>query len=421
MTREASDDSTTPSTIERKNSSSETPSATIVEAELRRQILWSLGQGRPIYLDRFGLLYKRSTRSLSRLLCNQDSQLALREEEKHLLCFEKCAEITSYHRERFPNLIESTELAARIFSQLQPTLSLEWPIRRLEVGVRSFARALKHDVVTNGWSNRLGELGKLYAIHNRQGHGFADWFAGSDIFLAGAYEWIEKAAPWRIFDCPLIDDPKEILEAAVGPCIAQRNLNLEQELLKLGYEFNPTALADVPAEMPIDIFRSQDKEQLVFSTNGLRHLGVSQSSQLCSRTELVVQVAADKTGIPDWPLHMLALGWMLLICRKSRSLKSGSAIAVEAPSSAQKLAANIQGIISTKYSRIPYSVASRTGSFSFINLAAVTTDELRLAQRLSSDVLIDILSARGLDQTSKPNRSSVLSRSSFGLIGQNIH
>lgn len=79
---------------------------------LQDTIRYFLSRDVPVYLDQFGILFPR-TRTSDRSY-QRDAQLIVRKEFNRTIEFEKCSNLSKFHRDTYTGLIELKELSQRV-------------------------------------------------------------------------------------------------------------------------------------------------------------------------------------------------------------------------------------------------------------------------------------------------------------------
>lgn len=379
---------------------------------LSRAVLQFISQDISVYLEGFGIIIpdilsqQRVKHVADRVFVQMETFRTLR--------FEKCGDLVAFHREKFGTIVETKEVCEIMYQQLT-----RWPERELRTLTRGLIQNLRSDVVTNGHSNMLAELGEFFALHNRQGASLLDWFAGSDIFIRSSYRQTLVVEPSRTMPRPTLHSSWEILEAAYGPpaCILQ--LDLIKELGELGYDQETLTQSLAPADrtIPVGVFvRLESPQALIYATDGLRRLAADSAPGKLG-SELVFQLGLAYTDgafsvIPDWPLRPLTLGWILIQSSRSKSLKPGAGLACGSqliPHSDSEL----ESVFTTQFAPVRTEQLSTCGEFAFINIVGITADEATAAAKHSAEYLLKLLEYKELDQHTKPARSSIVARSFF--------
>ena len=377
---------------------------------------------RPVYLDGFGFCIPTLQAETATQIFADN--LYLREETIRSLEFEKCAELTAFHRTKFPKLVEPKELCAKVYTKLPFPFSRSWAPRELSRLLSALIDQVRMEVIGAGFSTRLINLGTFYALHNRQGSTPRDWFAGADIFLCRSFRQTTRASAWRAVSAPVLQDAWELLEAAYGPAVAKLNLNLRKELTELGYD--QRELKPDLSVVPVAVFFERSATDsscgtLVYCTNGLRQTGIKNSREKTG-IEFVFQLPiSEESGkvprakeVPLWPLRPLTLGWILIQGRKSGTVKPGTALSCGVPL-VKQFDSEITTVFTTQFSRARQLQKSSEGDFSYVNLVGITEEELQVAEHSGADLLLDLLKHKKLDQSTKSTRSSVTIKSCFSV------
>jgi len=378
----------------------------ILARELVSAVFFFAERGESVYLDGLGLLQPlQKTRNVVHEL---DGACAIREERSLVLAFEKCLELTSFHRRRSAPLVEQKELARRVHPRLPIELNLRWPEQAVRRRLAGLIKHVAYETVVNGSCSQLSALGVFYALHNRQGATLQDWCAGADIFMRSSYRQGLALGGVRIFEPPVYQDAWEPLRAAFGDPVSIFSLQLREELAALGYELNDGT--ETP-DLPVAVFESAP-HTVTYCTEGLRNAAFSRGSQ--SGRELVFQVPV-KNGepLPQWPSRALALGWILLWSSRTGSVGWGVGVGCGLPL-CERPPSRLSLVFTTAFAPLRQRARCAAGAFTYMNLLGITEAEAAVARRHSPEHLVALLEHRELDQVTKPNRPCLVSRS--GLL-----
>ena len=405
----------------------------IIASCLSKAILRFTSNGRPVFLKEFGIVLCKKQKTQRSSVYKNSS--VVRTILKQTLDFQKCGELTSYHNEKFPNLVEEAELARVIYANLPMSLAIQWDFNILRSLLRGLIETIKHETITLGRCKRLPELGEFLSLHNRQGDKLSDWFAGADIILHSTFEDILECQNCNVFERPTVQNAWEIFEAMYGKPIHIFSLSIEDELKKIGYELPQTELAkenSKPFKIAIFDHKAGQNHQLVYCSDGLRNLALQNTSRNKSKhvfgNELVFQVAYDNDFresakndnnihddivLPDWPRRVLALGWILMFEAATKTLKVGSGLSIGVPFCGKALNSHLTTAFATPLNSCGGEMLSNEGAFHYMNLLAISEEEAKFAETVSPHHLLYLLSHRKLDQVTKIGRASILSKTSY--------
>jgi hypothetical protein len=391
-------------------------------AEFNRAIVDSIAEliraGFPVYLEGLGIL--TSTIETQTRTYVVGSELRSRTEESVVLGFEKSREITAYHREQFPRLIDTKDLTPAVHAALPPEIGVRLSVREVRRRITSLARAIRESLTQRGFSDALAPLGELYALHNRQGESANDRFAGADIFMNSRFSPRLKVSEAHRRERPILENGWELCAAAYGTPLEKLELNLARELKSLGYTLSAADEAKflTTRTIPVAVFQTgvvDGRPNLLYVTEGVRRLARSEGRP--SGNELTFQLSVaypeergGKLAIPEWPTRALTLGWLLVLSSRSRTIKAGTGFAAEVPL-IPDCDTELSAIFSTPYRPIRSPQLDREGEFTFVNLVGITAAEADLTHRAGGEHLLTLLNHRGLDQVTKPTRSSITARS----------
>lgn len=393
--------------------------------ELNVAIVTYLEFNIPVYLDGLGIVIpKISTQEKSH--CWHD-KLVVRSETLRSVNFEKCYELTTFHREQYPGVIESRELAKRIYPRLPLPMSVEWGEKKARRAIKGLIAAIKEEIVLTGSSGQLGTIGDFFALHNRQGDNPKDWYAGSDIFLDPFYEDVLDLGPSRIGEVPVFPDAWEPLSAMLGEPIATFTVNIRDELFKLGYE--APALIDRTEhgrdQIRLAVYVSDGREpgegsSLVYCTDGLRETAYKHGHstgceivfQLPVSSSEVEKLRAAEMEVPRWAARPICMGWLLLSTSSAKQLTIGSGLSCGHPI-CDSAHTELNTVFVTHFGRLSAVQQTETGAFTYQNVIGITDDEARVAKLYSPEHLITLLRYKKLDQLTKRKRSSIVARTNL--------
>ncbi|MFN9109323.1 MAG: hypothetical protein ACK5XN_04530, partial [Bacteroidota bacterium] len=102
----------------------------VISSSLGRLIESILRSGQAIFLEGLGVIFPETSSIHKSYVV--DDRLAIRKENTVALNFEKCVELLSLHRERFGYVVESRELAARLYPSLPLLMQLRISVDQLK-------------------------------------------------------------------------------------------------------------------------------------------------------------------------------------------------------------------------------------------------------------------------------------------------
>ncbi|MCI5066506.1 hypothetical protein MRY87_12350 [bacterium] len=413
----------------------------LLRISLNEAMVHFLSLGKVVYLEKLGLFIPKSSRE--RVSHQLGEDCVIRTETKLRISFEKCSELIPYHRERYPEIVETPELSRFIYARLPLHQQTVWSEKVTRRFVRGLNRVIRDEVIVDGFSHQLSEVGELFALHNRQGDNPDDWFAGADLLLRPLLVVPLEAEIQSRRPQPALTSSWELLEAGLGTPLAQFQIDLAEELEALGYD-RSTFTSMISGEQRIlrigtFLRKEGEKTRIIFCTDGLREGSLSRNESQSSSadedlsigSELVIQLPSqnifreeeslsqDELGRACssalLPRRMLTLGWILLQSSPDKAVPFGCGLSAEAPldSHSSQL---LTGIFSTPYRLIPLSQKylredGRTGWFQYVNIVGVTEDELRFSQLRSPQHLLSLLSCKDRDQLTLVRRKSIFLKS----------
>jgi nucleoid DNA-binding protein len=375
---------------------------------LERVILDSLSRGSAVYLEGFGIVFPEiRSRTVVETL---NTKLCTRIEGQRAAQFEKCYDLIQLHRDRFGSILEGRQLHNAILKQLAVQGISERDIQRT---LRTFIKNLRDDVVCNGYSVALPNVGRFLVLHNRQGATTGDWFAGADIFLQSSYRHTLMSGTPIFSNRPTLNNSWDAVGGKLGKPIKIYDLELDAALQPLAVA--PTAISERALKPRIAAFAQQvdDVTRFTFITDGMRLLGGCKSG---IGTEFIFsfeQRFGDWTFQTEEIIEMarrpLSLGWLLAAGAEEDSLKVGTCLECSSkifPKSSGDLTAVI--CLAPMLAQNLHTTSDR--QFRFLQLLGITGDEAQVCERIGFNHLSALLEYRGVHQITKPNRSSMISR-----------
>jgi hypothetical protein len=386
----------------------------------------AIQNNRAVYLDSFGIIFPEIITRTRRE--DGSKSFSLIQEEVRIPQFEKCTDLVSFQRQRFPDIIEGKiffeDVAERIsfFIKLRP--------KKLERYIRGLIALVRYEVIAYGHSNRLSQFGQFLALHNRQGATEKDWLSGADIFVKSEVEYPVSSKILGDFVPPILGSAWEPFEAIADKAFSLFSIRPEDEVAELGLG---DLLKDVNSANPIvevAAYRIEAgaSKKIIFVTNGLRVAGsriVSKdgSSAAAVGSELVFQVELSSVDldsldeIRNYARGPLSLGWLMMNLSKEKSLQIGIGISSKIPLW-PNLPANFRSILTTNCSYLPRFQISIEGRFNYVSLVMLHPDEAQAVAELGSEPVLQLLKRRGADQVNRESRISVFGRT--GRLSKNL-
>lgn len=388
------------------------------EAALSTALLEWANQSVPVYLERLGILVTTDCSTTRTRIA--DDHAIIQEEMRRKLSLEKCLELTRFHRERYPNIVETPELARRVSEILSEGNGAK-PTRSMQASLRSYWRAVCREVIVSGSCDWLPAIGTFYALHNRQGEAYKDWFAGADLFLKSDNRFLEHSiGRTRVVRRPVLRNAWRALESTLGSPIKTFAVDAAELLRGWGYD---TSSIESEDKLRIAIFRAQEHGHpgsLIYCTDGMRSLSLGHRHPYAqpgpgAGAELVLQTplnssepssASPTLQLPLWPLKPLAAAWLMAQERRPKSLRAGDATELDhLDDSAPTLH---PGLLLTQSNLASGELLSPEGPFRLLNLVGITTGEIELITSRSIEHLLALLARRGLDQSYQLRRSCLV-------------
>lgn len=378
-----------------------------------------LCEGSALYLDRIGIFYwAQEDRAVNH---DHENTILVQRVQVKKLCFEKCSELVSFQRERFDRLIETSVLCERVYAAIPVQHQRHWEPRYFSALIRTTLRLLREELVVEGYTRQLGNIGDLFAVHNRQGHSIEDWYAGCDIIVANPPEKVVQASHPKAYEAPVLESSWEPLSCAFGEPIGEFVVSIPHQLSSLGFdgEAIEKETSDHERSVAVAVFEgpsTSERKVYIYCTEGLRKLGYRSSPEGEKvGAELTVQVEdTNETGpeLPRWPLRAIALGWALLRSSRGCFLRPGSGMSAELPLLLER--PHFRTILSAPFEHLSYRQLCGEGAFWFVNITIVRDDEARFAEIHTPERLLALLRSRGYDQLSRPTRRSILGAAPVG-------
>lgn len=406
----------------------------LLRAQIIEALLYFLTRDQPVFLERFGILYP--TRAMRKRTETHKNKNFLLNEKIRKADFEKCADLTDYHRKSFPKIVETPLLAKRIYAQLPLENQSKWSEKTVAAYLRTLIAAIRDEVAIDGFSSQLAPVGTFYALHNRQGIQVEDWFAGADIFVTSQYKDTLFAKEPRAYPRPILKNPAEPFEALHGEPLRTLRLDIRSELILLGYEHvDETDYEET--EIGIDIFYNSLNNSLIACSEGFRKLSQDVAKENSQQTgtgekpissEVVFQLA--KTDILTKAnirliRRVFTLAWMLVQGRPSKTLRPGLALCSERPlyDSSTRIHKNqneIVGILATVFEPIQLVQETAETEFRYINVAGITAEEMKVAELYSADRLTQLLRFKRYHQLTNLSRPSVTHRTGLLQVTESV-
>ncbi len=366
-------------------------------------------QNLPVYLEGLGILLP-TTSSCTRAVV-AGGQFALQPELVRSVSFEKCYDLTSFHRDRYPQIVETRQLADEIWPRVPR--ALHWEKRDVQRFLRGFCQLIKEEVVLYGRASPFDSLGHLYALHNRQGTTLADWFAGADIFLEASYERLLRSDPPRYVERPVLRDAWELLEAHYGAPVCCMEVDVAAELTRLHADEALVAAAHgvrFPLAVFTDHLQQSAARRYIFASEGMRRIGLQLPREFVFQLTTTANAYTDDP--PSWPTSLFALVWTLLYGAKGGAIHAGAGLC--AGGALDGGASSISTIFLTPFTRVPTVQQTDGGDFAYLNILGITSEEARVAERRSPQHLLALLRHRTIDQWTAMSRTSLLQKAHFG-------
>jgi hypothetical protein len=363
--------------------------------------------GRHVLLEGFGIILVSEDEETKAY--NSNFYTIIRNEKVRKLDFEKCLHFEKADQSLFPCIVKTAELAKMCHLALPSDLNIRWSENNIKKLLRCLIKLIKEELIHTGYSYALPAIGNLYAIHNRQGFSIDDWYAGADIFLDNSYRKVIDFSEQTWHNTPTYTSCIEPLETAFGRIHAHTSLNLDKELVKLGFEIDPEEPSHNIIKKPIKIyaFKNEASNSYIFCTQG-----IANNESMNHHAELVWQI--NKEQHLDQTLEsyltlvkqIFTLGWILLISAKKEANLVGASITADF-SEYQRIAPNLSAIILNEFSLYKREAYMNDGAYRYLNVLTITGSEYKIAKKISASALLNVLSHKGIGQINKLERSSI--------------
>jgi hypothetical protein len=397
----------------------------LLRVELNCALQHFLEFDRPIFLEGLGLFIP--SRTERERAYPSGSALIVRKETIRSIIFEKCDDISgalSIYAAQGKKVVETHELANRIYPRLPLGLHLKWTIQAMRSLLRAYLLSVRERLVSKGVSQILSTVGTLYALHNRQGNNPNDWYAGADILLLPRRAQVLHVTESKLCTRPIFTSTWEPLEALYGKAVSTLCLDLVEVLKKSGFAIDDNSESDSESDQKLNkrqvevaIFLDKDNKpsqpRLIWCTKGIRQL-VRKGSNEVIASELIVQTPAkpgDISGSVERHLVMasrlLALGWAVLHSTRNKTLRPGLGINAETP-----IISNPKSLLTAAVATHVHPLAGvhldEEGEFSYANITGISHNEAKLISAGKRIHLLAMLELRGLDQVTQPRRGCLM-------------
>lgn len=390
----------------------------ILNFGLSSAITAALIDNRAVYLDGLGVVFPEELTRTKRI--DNDKSFTLIKETVRVPRFEKCTDLISFQRQRFPGLIELRDLVASVAERI--AFFIKWRPRKLERYIKGLLALIRHEVVTYGYSLRLSQFGRFFSLHNRQGQTEQDWLAGSDICLESDVESVLGSEVVGDFMQPILGSAWEPFEAWLGKPISSFTLRPSEQIENLGLKDLLRQIASKRNLIEVAVYRVEDSDHpsYIFVTEGLRHEAKAvgaEGSELVFQIEPKNAVVDDFESLVEYARGPLALGWLMAQHSKTKSLQVGHGLSSRV-SLWSHAPAPYRTVLVMPCRKFPRIQVSTDGKFIFSSLILLHPDEAQAVAEVGSDMLIHQLKYRNLDQVNREVRGSILGRT--GRLTKNI-
>ncbi len=359
-----------------------------------------------VYLDGLGIIFSRTVVENINYLEQDQTTIIL--EEKKIIEFEKSYELSSFHFNKFKNIIEPKELALRLLPRLQKAGLGHLTVQDLVKDLKNFFNELRTEILVYGKSNKLYKIGLFQALKLNMDLNWRDRFGLADISMIPNTAKIINSTEKYQFTSPVLKNAWEPLASYYGEPKETKDFYLSKEIKKLGLE----SLSDVHEDrLRVAVFALEDpndhnQEILIYCSENISAL-CHQLDKEQIGTELTIQTSVPKGSvIPEWPYQPMIIAWILLLGSNKKSISPGSLINFELETVIGE-ATNLVGIFTTSLSKLPAYYLSLSGKFRYLNLLGVVKSEATFAETQGTTALLDILTHKEHHQITRLNRRNI--------------
>lgn len=374
---------------------------------------------RAVYLENFGIVFPEN---ISRTRREDGAhEFSLFEDKLRVPKFEKCTDLVSFQRDRFPRILEGREL----FSEVGQRLSsfCKWRAPKLERYVRGLIALTRYEVIAYGHSNRLSQFGRFLAVHNRQGATERDWLSGADIFVASEHESVLLSRKLGDFVHPVLASAWEPFEAMTGKALSMFSIRPEEEVaaLGLGNLLKDISVNNSILEVAVYKVESNNTHQFFLVTNGMRSAAIPINGNFGSEVVLPLELDAldvnNQDQLKDMSKGPLSMAWLLTHLAADKSLQIGIGLSSKVPLLANS-PTNFRSILTVPCVHFPRSQVSGEGKFNYVSLVLLHPDEAQAVAEVGSELLIPLIKRRRLDSINRESRLSIFGRT--GRLTKNL-
>ena len=296
-----------------------------------------------VYLDGLGIIFSRPITENINFQENKETTIII--EEKKIIEFEKSYELSSFHFNKFKNIVEPKELALRLLPRLQnaglPHLSIQELVKEL----KNFFNELRTEILVSSRSLKLQKIGLFQALKLNMDLNWRDRFALADISLIPNTAKIINSTEKYQFTSPILKNAWEPLSSYYGEPKLVKEFYLSKEIKKLGL----AALSNIDEDrLKVAVFAVDDQndstqETLIYCSENISAL-CHQLDKEQIGTEFTFQTSIPKGSvIPEWPFQPMIIAWILLLGSQRKTISPGSLINFELESVIQQTT-NLVGI-----------------------------------------------------------------------------
>ena len=367
-----------------------------------------------VYLENFGFLIPNANWGID--YSEKDNVIIMKNEQTLSISFEKCLLLNTFFKEKY-NPIEFKKLLKTSWSS-KLEISKQYTLDDILKYASSFVSTLKYEVISNGVCDLLS-IGTLYSVHNRQGESFKDWYSGADIVFKQKVKKTYVVKETHKYLKPVYNDALEVFEVSYGNYVEKIDINLRKELVMLGFGVDDVKNLK-ESSLPVYVYEDRSLSEkgvviLYYVTNSLRKFGISEYGV---GTEFVFSVVLEESdfrckngllNIPNWPKKAFVASWLCLEHDELRKMNNGFAIKLNAPL-VEVNNEGLTGILISDFEDLSNVQMAKDGNFYYKNVLGITKSELEFANKFSVEYILDLLKERGLHQTTKINRRSIIEK-----------
>ncbi len=197
----------------------------------------------------------------------------------------------------------------------------------------------------------------------------------------------------KSFFPPTLENAFEPFEALYGEPLRTGTLNFQSQLQSLGYLDDEEVLGDdLNARYAVFLQDRLDGGKLIFVSDGLRTQS-GNAEQGGIEFFLELPSSTCNGAVPDWPLQVLSLAWLILSGSKSKNLRNGTVFHNETPLAGE--GKNALRTFLCEHDQEAVQQLSPQGPFNFLRLHPIGDEDAKLLEFFSGKQMLSVLKLRG--------------------------